>query len=107
MTAPRPVTTLLVNGTYRPYVDVTHQRVRLRLLNASGGEFYELGFDDGRPFQVIGTDGGLLPSPVTLDRLALSPGERADVVVTFAPGEDAVFRNVDDDGVAAHGDGDS
>ena len=75
--------------------------MRLRLLNASGGQFYELGFDDGRPFQVIGTDGGLLPAPVTLDRLALSPGERADVVVTFDPGEDAVLRDVDDDGVAA------
>ncbi len=60
--------------------------------------FYELGFDDGRSFQVIGTDGGLLPSPVTLERLSLSPGERAEVVVTFEPGEDAVLRNLAADG---------
>ena len=98
---------LLVNGTYRPYVDVTHQRVRLRLLNASGGSFYELGFDDDRSFQVIGTDGGLLPSPVTVERLSLSPGERAEVIVTFEPGDDAVLRNVAADGSHAHqGDGD-
>ena len=89
---------LVVNGTYRPYVEVTHQRVRLRLLNASAGQFQQLGFDDGRSFQVIGTDGGLLPAPVTLERLSLSPGERAEIVVTFAPGEDAVLRNLAGDG---------
>ena len=59
----KPGDELLVNGTYHPYVDITHERVRLRLLNASGGRFFDLGFDDGRSFQVIGTDGGLLPSP--------------------------------------------
>jgi FtsP/CotA-like multicopper oxidase with cupredoxin domain len=93
---------VLVNGTYGPYFDVTRERVRLRLLNASGGRIYELGFDDGRSFQVIGTDGGLLPSPVTLDRLSLSPGERAEVVVTFEPGEDAVLRDLAGDGGYAH-----
>jgi blue copper oxidase len=97
---------LLVNGTYRPYVDVTHERIRLRLLNASGGSFYELGFDDGRSFQVIGTDGGLLPSPVTVERLQLSPGERAEVVVTFEPDDDAVLRDLAAGGVhAEEGDG--
>ena len=93
---------VLVNGTSRPYVEVTQQRLRLRLLNASGGSFYELGFDDGRSFQVIGTDGGLLPSPVTLERLSLSPGERAEIVVTFEPGEDAVLRDLAGNGGYAH-----
>ena len=82
--------------------------MRLRLLNASGGSFYELGFDDGRSFQVIGTDGGLLTAPVTVERLPLSPGERAEVVVTFKPGEDAVLRNLAADSPHAHeGDGQS
>jgi FtsP/CotA-like multicopper oxidase with cupredoxin domain len=97
---------LLVNGTYGPYVDVTDQRVRLRLLNASGGRVFELGFDDGRSFQVIGTDGGLLRSPVTLEQLSLSPGERAEVVITFEPGEDVVLRDLGGHGGYAHrGDG--
>jgi FtsP/CotA-like multicopper oxidase with cupredoxin domain len=84
---------LLVNGTHDPHVDVTHERVRLRLLNASDSRFYDLGFVDGRTFQLIGTDGGLLPSPVTVDRVPLSPGERAEIVATFEPSEDAVLRS--------------
>lgn len=39
------------------------------------------------PFAVVGTDGGLLEAPVEVDHLQLSPGERAEIVVTFEPGE--------------------
>jgi blue copper oxidase len=84
---------LLVNGTHDPHVDITHQRVRLRLLNASDSRFYDLGFVDDRAFELIGTDGGLLPARVTVDRVPLSPGERAEIVVTFEPGEHAVLRS--------------
>jgi bilirubin oxidase len=34
-------------------------------------------------FHLIGTDGGLLPAPVTLTRLPLSPGARAEILVDF------------------------
>jgi FtsP/CotA-like multicopper oxidase with cupredoxin domain len=84
---------ILVNGTHDPYVDVTHERVRLRLLNASNARFFEFGFVDGRSFQLIGTDGGLLEAPVSLERLPMSPGERAEIVVEFEPGEEAVLRS--------------
>jgi FtsP/CotA-like multicopper oxidase with cupredoxin domain len=84
---------LLVNGTFSPHVDITHQRIRMRLLNASNARFFDFGFVDGRPFEIIATDGGLLPSPVTLDRIPLSPGERAEIVVTFQPDEQAVLRS--------------
>lgn len=84
---------ILVNGTLDPYVDVAHERVRLRLLNASGAQYYDLGFVDGRSFELIGTDGGLLAAPVTVDRVPLSPGERAEIVVAFEPGEDVVLRS--------------
>ena len=84
---------LLVNGTYGPRFDVTTDRVRLRLLNASGQRVFNFGFSDNRRFLMIGSDGGLLPSPVSSDRVQLSPGERAEVVVTMAPGEDVVLRS--------------
>jgi blue copper oxidase len=84
---------LLVNGTFDPYVDVAHERVRLRLLNGSNARFFNFGFVDGRSFDMIASDGGLLPSPVTLDRVPLSPGERAEIVVAFEPGEAAVLRS--------------
>jgi suppressor of ftsI len=49
---------ILINGTYDPHVEVASQLVRFRLLNASSERSYNVGFDDGRAFALIGTDGG-------------------------------------------------
>lgn len=84
---------VLVNGTYGPWFDVTTERVRLRLLNASVKRVFDFGFSDDREFVMIGSDGGLLPSPVTTARVRLSPGERAEIVVTMTPGDDLVLRS--------------
>ncbi|MFI7338618.1 multicopper oxidase family protein [Streptomyces sp. NPDC050085] len=95
----------LANGTLDPYEVVHDERVRLRLLNASTERTYDFGFTDsssgsggsggsgGRDFAVVGTDGGLLERPATVDRIRLSPGERAEVVVRMAPGERTVLRS--------------
>ena len=85
--------TIAVNGTVGPYLDVTTERVRLRLLNGSNARSYEFGFADDRSFAVVGTDGGLLPEPFGTTRIALSPGERAEIVVTVGPGERPVLRS--------------
>jgi FtsP/CotA-like multicopper oxidase with cupredoxin domain len=85
--------TVMVNGTIGAYLDVTTARVRLRLLNASTARIYRFGFADDRTFDVVGTDGGLLTAPVALDRIQLSPGERAEIVVTMTPGESVELRN--------------
>lgn len=84
---------LLVNGTYGPYLDVTTERVRLRLLNGSTKRVFDFGFSDDRSFTLIGTDGGLLPESHRVDRLLLSPGERAEIVVEMRAGEDTVLRS--------------
>jgi FtsP/CotA-like multicopper oxidase with cupredoxin domain len=89
--------TLLVNGDYGPFLDVTTEAVRLRLLNASSARVYNFGFSDDRDFAVVGGDGGLLPAPVERDRLTLSPGERAEIVVELQPGEDVVLRSFEAD----------
>lgn len=86
-------TSIVVNGTLAPYQEVTTERVRLRLLNASNARVYQFAFADGRDFALVGTDGGLLPAPVSTDRIMLSPGERAEIVVTVRPGERAVLRS--------------
>jgi blue copper oxidase len=85
--------TILVNGTYAPYFDVTTERVRLRLLNGSISRVYNFRFEDGRAFELIGTDGGLLSKPARLESLALSPGERAEIIVAFQPGETTTLRS--------------
>src|SRR5215207_1163887 len=73
--------TILVNGTYAPFVDVPGQQIRLRILNASNARRYNFGFEDGRTFYQIATDGGLVPSPIARARLLLAPGERAEVII--------------------------
>jgi spore coat protein A len=74
----------LINGKLLPYLEVGPRRYRFRILNAANSRFYFLSLASGQPFQQIGTDQGLLSAPVTVPRLALAPGERADVVVDFA-----------------------
>jgi blue copper oxidase len=84
---------IVVNGTLDPYVDVSTELVRLRLLNASNARTFDFGFDDDRSFAMIGSDGGLLTSPYTTNRIMLTPGERAEIVVKVAPGERTVLRS--------------
>lgn len=74
----------LVNGAILPRADVQARRYRLRVLNAANGRFYHLRFRDGRAFQVIGSDQGLLAAPVSMTSLFLAPGERADMVIDLA-----------------------
>lgn len=84
---------LVVNGTYGPHLDVTTEKVRLRLLNASARRVYDFALSDGRAFTMIGTGGGLLPRPAPMHNVQLSPGERADMVVSMAPGQRVTLRS--------------
>ncbi|MDQ0941345.1 multicopper oxidase family protein [Streptomyces sp. V1I1] len=83
----------MVNGTLDPYKVVGDELVRLRLLNASTARVYDFGFSDDREFALIGTDGGLLEKQARMDRIQLSPGERAEIVVRMKPGEKTVLRS--------------
>jgi len=79
----------MVNGTVLPFFTATSRLIRLRLLNGSNASFYGLEFDDGRAFQQIASDGGLLERPVELTHLKLAPGERAEIVVDLSGGKPA------------------
>ncbi|MCA1054034.1 multicopper oxidase [Rossellomorea aquimaris] len=75
--------TILVNGKVWPYLEVEQGIYRFRLLNGSNARFYRISLSNGLPFVQIGTDQGLLPSPVEVPKLILAPAERADVLVDF------------------------
>jgi bilirubin oxidase len=85
--------TLLVNGAIGPYLDVTTDVVRLRLLNASTARIYDFAFADDREFAMIASDGGLLERPVPLTDIQLSPGERAELLVNVTPGESVALQS--------------
>ncbi|CAN5618435.1 hypothetical protein BH11BAC1_BH11BAC1_20120 [soil metagenome] len=71
----------MVNGTLNPYLDIPAQVIRLRVLNASSDRSFLFGFSNNMNFHLIATDGGLLDSSFTLNRLQLSNGERAEILV--------------------------
>jgi spore coat protein A, manganese oxidase len=75
---------ILVNGVYQPYVEVGDRKYRLRILDASNARTYFLELSSGDSFIQIGTESGLLPSPVTRSGMRMGPAERLDVVVDFA-----------------------
>ena len=84
--------TIMVNGTVGAYQQVTTDRVRLRLLNGSTARTYAFAFPD-REMTLVATGGGLIDAPVDLERIRLAPGERAEIVVPFEPGETVRLRS--------------
>jgi blue copper oxidase len=84
---------MLVNGTAFARFKVQKRLTRLRILNGSNARIYNLEFDDQREFLQIATEGGLLERPVSLRNIVLAPGERAEILVEFTPGDDVMLRH--------------
>jgi spore coat protein A len=74
---------ILVNGKVWPLLNVKQGKYRFRLLNGSNSRTYTLALSNGGTITQIGTDGGLLPAPVPLAQLTITPGERADLILDF------------------------
>lgn len=84
---------ILVNGTHNPFIQVPAKQIRLRILNGSNARIYHFGFDDGRTFYQIATDGGFLETPVGLTRLRLATGERAEIVIDLSDGKEVLLKS--------------
>jgi bilirubin oxidase len=74
---------VLVNGQNQPVLTINPgQSQRWRILNATNARYLRLALT-GHTMTLIGTDGGLLRSPVPgLDEILLAPAERVEVIVT-------------------------
>ena len=86
----------VVNGTIFPYLNVEPRVYRLRVLNAANTRFFGLQLNLARStvdipslvsFQQIGSDGGFLPRPASMNHILLGPAERADLLVDFTTHE--------------------
>lgn len=72
---------LLANGQLNTEITVAEgDLLRLRLLNAASSRFLQLSLEEHSLF-LIATDGGAIATPIELNDLVLSPGERAEVLV--------------------------
>jgi FtsP/CotA-like multicopper oxidase with cupredoxin domain len=78
----------LVNGKQEPELQIAAGTIeRWRIVDAANTRFVRLSIG-GLPFTIIGTDGGLLPHPVSATEVLLTPGERVDLAVgPFEEGE--------------------
>lgn len=73
---------ILVNGKMRPTLRATAGlRQRWRVVDAAKSRYFQLELAE-HDFTVIGADGGFASRPAELPRLLLTPGQRADVLVT-------------------------
>lgn len=114
---------ILVNGKSWPYLEVEPRRYRFRLVDGSNARMYGLFLTSNNSVTVpdmwqIGTDGGLLDTPVNLSSfvpysynpsnlcppndpnlgpvftdpcLFIAPGERMDIIIDFAGFEGSFF----------------
>jgi bilirubin oxidase len=77
---------LLVNGVQQPRIPIRPGSIqRWRIVNATNARFLRLALT-GHTFRLVGTDGGLLRSPVSRSEILLSPAERIEVLVEASEG---------------------
>lgn len=91
---------MCVNGKSWPYLSVAPRKYRFHVLDGCNARMLNMWLYDtlnhvnGPAIQIVGTDGGLLETPVSIDpatggKLFIAPGERVDVIIDFtgvAPG---------------------
>jgi FtsP/CotA-like multicopper oxidase with cupredoxin domain len=84
----RQGSTRLINGRREPELAIAAGQVeRWRIVNASSARYVRLSIG-GKPFTVIGTDGGLVDTPVTMSEVLLAPADRVELAVgPFAEGD--------------------
>ena len=76
-----------VNGKVQPYFKVQARKYRFRLLDSSLARYYEVYVVKGgvnQTFDYIANDGNLLPAPLKMNKVALAPAERGDIVIDFS-----------------------
>jgi FtsP/CotA-like multicopper oxidase with cupredoxin domain len=78
---------ILVNGQSNPQFSARPgERERWRIVNACVARYLRLRLD-GQNLQLLGMDSGRFQEPEPVEELLLLPGNRADFLVTTAPGE--------------------
>ncbi|MHA7282259.1 multicopper oxidase family protein [Arthrobacter sp. TMS2-4] len=78
---------ILVNGHRNPHISARPgQRERWRIINTCVSRYLGLRLD-GQQLQLLGMDSGRFPTPEPLDELLLTPGNRADLLVTTTTGD--------------------
>ncbi|TFC41791.1 multicopper oxidase family protein [Cryobacterium sp. TMT2-10] len=93
---------VLVNGQLTPRLNVRPlERERWRIINACVSRYLRLRLD-GQHLQLLGMDSGRFASPQDVEEIVLTPGNRADLLVTTTAGA-SILRTLPVDRGAASG----
>lgn len=93
---------ILVNGRPDFVLSASTRAYRFRILNGSNARIYKLSWENQLEMVVIGTDGGLLRTPVSKPYVTLAPGERVELWVDLTQepvGRELVLRSLAFSGV--------
>jgi spore coat protein A, manganese oxidase len=88
---------ITVNGVPWPRMEVANRKYRFRLCNGSISRSYRLALSNRAKFTMIGTDAGLMGSPVEVTDFRIGMAERYEFVIDFsrfAVGTQIVLRNL-------------
>ena len=89
----RQGSTRLVNGRQEPELAMAAGQIeRWRIVNASSARYVRLSIG-GRPFTLLGTDGGLIDAPVSMTEVLLTPADRVELAV--GPFEEGAVLSID------------
>jgi FtsP/CotA-like multicopper oxidase with cupredoxin domain len=81
---------MLVNGQAAPQLNARPgERERWRIINACAARYLRLRLD-GQQLQLLGIDSGRFPQPQDVGEVLLTPGNRADLLVTTSAGNSAL-----------------
>ncbi|MFZ1683673.1 MAG: multicopper oxidase family protein [Candidatus Zixiibacteriota bacterium] len=85
----------MVNGKQEPLLEMAGGQIeRWRVVNASSARYVRLSIG-GAPFQIIGTDGGLLEAPLQVTEVLLPPADRVEIAVgPFEEGEELAIESL-------------
>jgi FtsP/CotA-like multicopper oxidase with cupredoxin domain len=75
---------IMVNGVPWPVMKVEPRKYRFRVLTAALSRSFKFYLSNGASYQVIGTDGGLMPTPSTITSHRQLSGERYEIVIDFS-----------------------
>lgn len=72
------------NGKIQPFFRVARRKYRFRFLNGSPTRYYQFFLSTRQPFVLIANDGNLLPAPLRIQSVRMTPAERMDVIIDFS-----------------------
>ena len=89
----------LLNGRVNPMIEMAAGQVeRWRLVNVSSARYINFSLS-GLPFRIVGSDGGLIESPVDATEVRIPPADRIEIVVgPFTEGQRMEVQSLRSDG---------